>query len=168
MRIGRTASSAPRGPGVLVFSEKAGWIRFLRRCHEDLGTSALALGGQPSALTSEYTAAALREVVDPSAPLRLLGIVDWDPAGAIIAGALARHLGVFGFERVDLEIVVRPEHYTEEERSLYATGLGRAHPSKLRAWMEQGGGIDGEPLGLASESMPWSRLMGLIEGALDS
>ena len=37
-------------PHVLVFAEKRGWIRFLRRCHEDLGTSALALGGAPQRL----------------------------------------------------------------------------------------------------------------------
>src|SRR5206468_900685 len=53
-RIGTTR------PDVLVFAEKAGWIRFLLELHEELGVSALALGGQPSVLTSEYTARDIR------------------------------------------------------------------------------------------------------------
>ena len=155
-------------PEVLVFSEKAGWIRFLRRCHEELGVSALALGGQPSALTSEYTARALREALAPNTPLRLLGIVDWDPAGAIIARAFAQHLHAFGFEHTEPELLIRPEHYAPDELQLYATELRSAHTTKRRLWLEQGGGVHGQPRALASESMPWARLRQLLERKLAS
>ena len=147
-------------PHVLVFSEKRGWIRFVRRCHEDLGTSALTLGGMPSALTSEYTARALREVVDPSKTLYLLGIVDWDPSGDLIARTFESQLHTFGYPHTDLRLMIRPEHYAPRELEFATVALasGRGQAKKNELWMEAGGGVLGDELGIASESMPWDRL----------
>lgn len=56
-RIGKSRSE------VLVFAEKTGWIRFLRELHEEFDVSILALGGAPSALTSEYTSRDIRAAI---------------------------------------------------------------------------------------------------------
>jgi hypothetical protein len=156
-----------RHPEVVVFAEKRGWIRFLRRCHEDLGTSALALGGMPSALTSEYTLRALAEVVEEGTMLKLWGIVDWDPSGAIIAQAFAAQMRALGWDVVELDVLIGPQLYTPEELRMARVPLPRGQPTKTREWLDRTGGVGGEAFGLESESMPWDRLMRLIEQKLE-
>ena len=155
-------------PEQLVFSEKRGWIRFLRRCHEDLGTSALALGGAPSALTSEYTAHALLERLAPGVAVSLLGIVDWDPSGALIASSFRRQLETSGLPVKSLELLVRPEYLTPRQLELAPVTLPRGQPTKTARWLESSGGLHGQPLGFESEAMPWHTLFELLEAHLAS
>ncbi|MEL7338926.1 MAG: hypothetical protein AAGM67_00465, partial [Bacteroidota bacterium] len=152
-------------PDVLVFAEKRGWIRFLRRCHEDFGTSALALGGMPSALTSEYTAKALEGVWSPEKPLKLLGIVDWDPSGRIIAQAFQGQLRAFGVTHSSLELLVDSSLYTQAQLSSLAYPITN-QPTKTKKWLHETGGINGQALGLASESASWDQLLRLVRQAL--
>lgn len=154
-------------PDVLVFAEKRGWIRFLRRLHEELGVSVLALGGAPSALTSEYTARALAEHVDfTTQKLTLLGIVDWDPSGAMIAQAFARQLETFGVQHQRLELLVHPQHYSARELELNRVDLPKSQPTKTQRWFDDTGGVQRELFGLESESMNWNTLRQLIENIL--
>lgn len=75
-----------RRPHVIVFAEKRGWMRFLKRLHDKLGVSVQALGGVPSALTSEYALRdvskaidALRAGVTPGSAPRTLGLPTGPP-----------------------------------------------------------------------------------------
>lgn len=85
-------------PNILIFAEKTGWIRFLRDLNQELGVSVVALGGAPSALSSEYTAKHILQVLPSSkTPLKLIGIVDFDPSGHIIAQAFQNSLLLVGW-----------------------------------------------------------------------
>jgi hypothetical protein len=149
-------------PEVLVFAEKSGWIRFLRELHEELGVSILALGGAPSALTSEYTARDIKTALKGDLTIRLIGIVDYDPSGHIIAAAFKDQLAATGLPNSSLTTVINPSHYTEEEIQIFKFPLPKKEPTKLQQWLKRTGGIDGKPYGLESESMPRERLRELI------
>jgi|ERR1051326_419435 hypothetical protein len=153
-RIGTTR------PDVMLFAEKAGWIRFLIELHDELGVSVLALGGQPSVLTSEYTA---RDISAAGAKLvRLIGIVDYDPAGDIIANAFQAQLAAAGLPSASLTTLIEPKNYTAQEIAIFKFPLPTKEKTKLLNWLAKTGGIDGKPFGLESESMPRERLRNLI------
>lgn len=155
-RIGTTR------PEVLVFSEKRGWIRFLRELHEEFGVSVLALAGAPSALTSEYTARHIGAVLSDKNPIRMIGIVDYDPSGDIIANAFRAQLRAVGLPTSELTTVIDPKHYTKEEIKIARFPLSKKERTKLKKWLEKTGGIDGQAFGLESESMPLERLKGIV------
>lgn len=155
-RIGTTR------PAVLVFSEKRGWIRFLRELHEEIGVSVLALGGAPSALTSEYTARHIKEALPETKEVKLIGIVDYDPSGAIIANAFQSQLRSAGLFISELNTVIDPRYYSAEEIKIARYPLPKGEKTKRDKWLEQTGGIDGKAYGLESESMPIDRVRKII------
>ena len=152
----------PTRPEVLVFAEKRGWIRFLRELHEELGVSILALGGAPSALTSEYTARDIKAVLKGDLAIKLIGVVDFDPSGEIIANAFKEQLAATGLPNSSLTTVINPRYYTDEEIQIFKFPLPKKEQTKLEQWLKRTGGIDGKPYGLESESMPRERLKELI------
>jgi hypothetical protein len=152
----------PTRPEVLVFAEKSGWIRFLRELHEELGVSILALGGAPSALTSEYTARDVKVALKGNQAMKLIRIVDYDPSGDIIANAFKDQLAATGLPSSSLTTVINPRHYSEEEIEIFRFPLPKKEQTKLTQWLKRTGGIDGKAYGLESESMPRERLMELI------
>ena len=156
-------------PEILVFSEKTGWIRFLRKLHEDFGVSILALGGAPSALTSEYTAAHIKEALaDRNDKIQLIGIVDYDPSGHIIAQAFQDQLAQTGLPNSTLSLLVHPKHYSQEDIEIFRYPLPKKQKTKTAQWMKKTGGINGEPYGLESESMPTEKLYELIKTLIDN
>lgn len=151
-------------PWVLVFAEKTGWFRFLRKVHEKWGVSILALGGASSALTSEYTSRDILAAMGGNIrPVQLIGLVDFDPAGKIIAEAFKNQSQQVGMDVGGMEMVIHPKHYTAEELAMFRYPLPRRQKTKLRQWLDEVGGIDGEAYGLEIESMPLERLTGLVD-----
>ena len=152
-------------PDVLVFAEKTGWIRLLRRWHERWGVSILALGGFPSALTSEYTATHLAPLIGEKT-VQLIGIVDFDPSGSLIASSFRGQLEASGLKVSEPRLLIEPKHYKDEELRMFAYPLPQSQKTKLSNWLEETGGIKGEAMGLESESLPIERLEGLLEALL--
>ncbi len=153
-------------PEVLVFAEKRGWIRILRRFHDDYGVSVLALGGFPSALTSSYTAYDLGKVLKDDQAVRLIGLVDYDPSGALIASSFRRQLEQSGLKVEEMVTLIEPRHYSPDELELYRYRLPKTQKAKTDAWLEETGGVNGERYGLESESMPILRLQELVKKAV--
>ena len=125
----------------------------------------LALGGAPSALTSEYTARHIGEALreDKNEPgLCLIGIVDYDPSGDIIAEAFRDQLEAAGLPVSSLTTVIRPELYSQEEIEIFKFPLPKRQKTKTANWLARTGGIAGEPFGLESESMPRESLRLII------
>lgn len=156
-----------RHPNVIVFSEKAGWVYFLRQVHERHSVSTIALGGMPSVLSSEYTAAHTLKALDETGlvgePVHLIGIVDWDPSGELVAQTFQRQLARCGLGDSTLDLVVHPRHYTDEERRFFKFPLPKSTRTSNDAWVERTGGVDGGHFGLEAESMR----LDLIEYATD-
>lgn len=154
-------------PQVIVFAEKAGWFRLLRRLHTTHDVTVLALGGKPSLLTSEYTArhvsaAMARAGID--GPVWLLGLVDWDPDGAIIAQAFADQLRSFDVEVGGLELLVRPEQFDDAALALFARVIPDGR--RTRRWLAEGGGIRGRAQVLSAEAMPAAQAEELAAAAI--
>lgn len=160
-RIGKTQ------PEVLIFSEKTGWIRLLRRWHERWDCSVLALGGFPSALTSEYTATHLKKVVGEKT-VRLVGIVDYDPSGYMIASSFCDQLRAVGLKVSEPELLIHPDRYEADELEMFAYPISRRQKTKLRNWMKLTNGVGGKEFGLESESLPIDRIEGVLEEMLGS
>ena len=66
------------------------------------------LAARPSVLTSEYTVHALKQAVPKEQTLTLLALVDWDPAGAMIAQAFQDQLEALGPWHTRLELLITP------------------------------------------------------------
>ena len=188
-RIGTTR------PHVLVFAEKRGAIRLLRRIHKMTGCSTLALGGSPSALTSEYTARDIRGAINklnlPSAPtpppliapnhpataslpqlasqtpMHLIAIVDWDPSGHTIAAAFARHLEMTGMSIASIRHIIKPRHYEAPQLEIFKFALPAKNKTLNRNWMSSTGGIAGEAFGLEAESLPMGKVQQLVLEAVE-
>ena len=148
---------------ILIFSEKRGWMRFLTRLHKDLGVSVLALGSFPSALTSEYTSHALQDALGSGKSVRLIGIVDYDFSGALIAKSFRTQLEATGLKIHSMQTMIHPKHYESQEIQMFKVPLPKRQKTKLAAWLKKTGGIDGQPFGLESESMPIGKLRKMIE-----
>lgn len=159
-----------RHPHIIVFSEKAGWVYFLRQTHEKHGVTTLALGGLPSALTSEYTAAHVLEAIGSDQPERtvhLIGIVDWDPAGDVVARSFQGQLNCSGLKNTTLETVIHPKHYSDSDINMFKFALPTRTPSRNRDWMAKTGGIGSEEWGLEAESMPLRTVAHLVDNAIE-
>lgn len=157
-----------RQPETIVFAEKTGWVRWLREVWERFSVTTLALGGAPSLLTSEYTLAALRAAgLEPGrTELRLIGLVDYDPSGHIIAAAFQQQLASLGWPNSTLSTLISPENYSPQQLEMFAFELPRGQPTKTQKWLEETGGIGGRALGLEAESIPYERVLELLERRL--
>ena len=159
-RIGKTR------PEILIFSEKTGWVRYLRKLYEEFDVSVLALGGAPSALTSEYTSTHINEKLKEKHKIHLIGIVDYDPSGYIIANAFQEQLCATGLPDSTLSLVVHPKHYSQREIEIFQYPLPKRQKTKTAQWLQSTGGIKGKAYGLESESMSRKKLHELIRGII--
>ena len=150
-------------PHIILFAEKRGWIRLLTEQHKKWDVTTLALGGAPSALTTEYT---LNSIVEACGKvpevINLVGIVDWDPSGLIIANSFRDQLRELGAKKITLETIIHPKHYSEAELKIFKYGLPKRMKTKTAEWLKLTGGISGVAMGLEAESMPLSRVRKLI------
>jgi hypothetical protein len=160
-RIGTTQ------PEVIVFAEKNGWFRFLKEFQDEFGVTVLTLGGAPSVLSSEYTVAKLKAVIEnKKTAIKLIGIVDYDPAGNMIAKAFQNQLSAMGLTNSTLITLIKPEYYTDNEISMFQFPLPKKQKTKTRKWLKKTNGIKGYALGLESESLPRKRLRKILEEAI--
>jgi hypothetical protein len=155
-------------PEVIVFAEKTGWVRWLRQVHETFSVTTLALGGAPSALSSEYTLASLKTAgLDSESKIRLIGLVDFDPSGDIIARSFQRQLARLGWHNSSLETLIKPSDYSDEELEMFAFELPSGQKTKTQNWLERTGGVRGKAMGLEAESMPYEKVLTLLEGRIE-
>ena len=154
-------------PEVIVFAEKLGFWRWLKRAQKIWPVTIVALGGTPSLLSSEYLLRELSERVDLEVtPLELVSVVDWDPAGWQIERAFARHLRSLSAARVSLSSLVTPALYSTEEQAIFRFGLPGKQKTKNRKWLEATGGLNGEAFGLESDAAPRQALTAALHRQL--
>jgi hypothetical protein len=111
---------------VILFAEKDGRFALVREIAQAYDATALALGGYPSSLATEYLVHALQHagVLAERPVLQLFSVVDYDPSGYWIAREFAVQLQAFGVQEVTLHPLIRPERLTTEQ-----VALGRYHRS---------------------------------------
>jgi len=89
---------------VILFAEKDGRFALVRDIAQASDATALALGGYPSSLATEYLVHALQHagVLAARPALQLFSVVDYDPSGYWIAREFAAQLHAFGVQEVTL------------------------------------------------------------------
>jgi hypothetical protein len=137
---------------VILFAEKDGRFALVREIAQAYDATALALGGYPSSLATEYLVHALQQagVLAERPALQLFSVVDYDPSGYWIAREFAAQLQAFGIQEVTVHPLIRPERLTTEQVALGRYTLPRG--SKTTNWVRETGGIDGEPYGLEADA----------------
>ena len=152
---------------VFLVAEKEGFMPLLQEFLRDYDVTIVALGGQPSALSSEYLVAELKAAgFDPEGPVPLITIVDYDPAGDSIARAFMWQLGAVGFagELVRIDLVL-PERMTAEQIKLnkYPLSRRKSERKKNQKWAGRTRGLldhgHGLLYGLEADAMSWSQLL---------
>lgn len=139
---------------VILFAEKDGRFALVRDIAQASDATALALGGYPSSLATEYLLHALQSagvLAEPPA-LQLFAVVDYDPSGYWIAREFATQLQAFGVQEVTLHPLIRPERLPAEQVALGRYALPKG--SKTTNWVRETGGIDSEPYGLEADAFP--------------
>jgi len=139
---------------VILFAEKEGRFTLVRDIAQAYDATALALGGYPSSLATEYLVHALQHagVLGEPPALQLFAVVDYDPSGYWIACEFAAQLQAFGVQEVTVHPLIRPERVTTEQVALGRYVLPKG--SKTTNWLRETGGIDGEPYGLEADAFP--------------
>ena len=141
-----------RNPHIIGVAEKQSYIRsVLQPMQAELGVSIIATGGQPRTITSEYFTETFKKKVSnywKPDRVRVISLVDYDPAGWVISSTFLDDLGVFGIKHPHLIDLIIPGNLTPEEveRNKYylfgpeggedADSLfsDRLSPGRLAAW----------------------------------
>lgn len=178
---GSTGLVGDRLPYVIFCAEKQGHLRALQQVAAEKGVTIIALGGQPSLLTTEGLIDALMlKGVDLRQRFYLLTDVDYDPSGNIIAESFRRQLAQLGIAQVWRFDIIQPESFLAQEIKYFKFPVPQDTPSdraKTRAWLDRrktpfGGGLpgdDGQPsaYGLESDAMERKRLLRFANAAVD-
>jgi len=142
-------------PNVIIMAEKGAHYKMILLELQDLtGASIIATGGQPSTLTSEYFASAIRKSLDalpPGTPVVILGIVDYDPFGWALLNTFADDMKTFGLPNITLIQLTVPANFTPAELESLHNDIvedGKTPLSLLKKWMKITNGIDGKPWGM--------------------
>ena len=99
----------------ILFAEKDGRFALVRDIAQAYDATALALGGYPSSLATEYLVQALQQagVLTERPALQLFAVVDYDLSGYWIARELTAQLHAFGVQEVTLHPLIRPERLVQ-------------------------------------------------------
>jgi len=95
---------------IILFSEKLGHQNFLSDIRDKYKVSILALGGQPSVLTSEYFVDIIRKRdISLQRSFYLFSIVDYDTSGWIIRDAFIDNLRFYGIAHTRVVDLIHPD-----------------------------------------------------------
>ncbi len=155
-------------PEVVLVTEKDDCLEYAKKLVKEFGVSHYHLGGQPSVLRSEYVAERLLKVLKT---IRVIAYVDYDAGGHVIGQAAADQLADRGVEVTRVDFLLREECFSEEEKRLHSHPCkmgSAAHRTKVRRWLERGGGLNGQARGIfASYVEPYARVRGLFLDCLN-
>jgi len=128
----------------ILFAEKDGRFALVRDIAQASDATALALGGYPSSLATEYLVHTLQQagVLAEHPALQLFSVVDYDPSGYWIAREFAAQLQAFGVHEVTLHTLIRPDRLTAEQVRLGRYALPKG--SKTTNWVRATGPSENE------------------------
>lgn len=160
--VATVALTGAHYPHIILCSEKDTIYPIIRQVAQLYGVSCYSGGGQPSGAATENL---VLEIIRSSAyrrspqPLLVLSLTDYDPAGYSIANSffvqVQESLRGQGIRAEHIRLGLLPWQLTQEEL------LQNAYEPKdkgLEEWLQETGGIGGEPLGLELDALPIDRL----------
>jgi len=126
----------------------------------EFGFSSYVTRGVSTLVSDEFLAAALKKV--SHGPFRIISVVDHDVGGRLITRTLATHLRSYGLTVEEPEQLMGPHLFTPEEiarLALPCTARNLSQATKVKNWVQEGGGINGQPLMLhVNHLRPYERL----------
>jgi len=144
---------------VLLIGEKHGKFAVLEQIAQDINSTVLTLGGQPSLLSMEYLVDDYKaQGIDIRKSMYLIFVVDYDPAGWLILDSVVRNLKFYGMKHVKAINVVTPDILTAEELELAQFPPPPLQKAINQKWLARSGGINGTLHGFESDSVPFERL----------
>jgi hypothetical protein len=157
---------ATKMPNVILFGEKAGWLRTLKAFYEEYGMTVAVLGGAPSLLSTEYLVKQLSQVTSLNQKFYLISAVDYDPSGEMIANSFVSQLKDQGLKDIELINLISLENYTKKEIRLFKFPIPSKNKTKVKNWIKSTNGINGKAFGLEADSMPRARYKKLVKETL--
>ena len=166
-------------PDIILAGEKAGHFKKLQRLQEEFGVTIISLGGMPSILNTEYFIDELEKLVNiKESPVHLITLVDYNPSSAIIARTFVHQMEHEGVKNLStIGHLLTPASFSPEELPHVTDQIPMITPAdktKVRKWLEAGGGIDfgdgvKQPLGIECEALilDFERLKTLFKKELD-
>jgi len=162
-------------PNVILLAEKTSYKDLLQEITRDFDITTLATGGQPSYLSIEYFVDELRERgVDLATQFMIFSIVDFDPAGDIIATTFVENLQDNGIKNVKIFPGKFYKHFKRKDLAVPAN-MTKAQckktfriPLKVRKsglaakWAARTGGVNGKKgilNGIECSNMPYAQIM---------
>ena len=166
-------------PWVILFTEKDTIWPIVENIASLYGVSAISGKGKPSNACSENITRAIinSEAFKAAQPeaLVLLSLTDYDPSGYIIASAQLNQLAAaarnYGGELGKLRQVIHkrigitPDQLTPAE---LAANSYEPKEAGLTEWLNETGGINGQPLGLELDSLETSRIRAMYASAIEA
>lgn len=122
---------------------------FARQLQQEFGLSLLILKGTPSLLATEYFVEELKKRGIERVEVFFYG--DFDYVGWDIGPAFVKQLKFYGVGCTRMERLVLAECFTAEELRLHSVPLDmptNTIASRVRLWLLESGGINGQPLGI--------------------
>lgn len=166
---------AKRHANIILFAEKTSYTDLMQEVNRDYDITTIATGGQSSYLSIEYFVDELRALgVDLSQQFAIFSIVDFDPAGDIIATKFVENLMDNGIENIrtfpgtfykhfQRKDIVLPENMTQEQRNkVYRLSLKVRKSGLAAKWAGRTGGVNGKKnifYGIETVVMPKAQIM---------
>lgn len=142
---------------VMLFAEKTSYTDLLQEVNRNFDITTIAVGGQSSYLTVEYFVKELSDRgIDLAKEFIIFSIVDFDPAGDIIATNFTdnlddngiKHIKTFAgqfyknFKRRDLVIPANMD--PEQRKRIYRLPLSVRKSGQAAKWAARTGGVNGK------------------------
>jgi len=148
---------ARRHPQIILFAEKTAYNDLMQEVNRDFDITTICTGGQSSYLSIEYFVDELRRRgVDLAARFYIFSIVDFDPAGDIIATRFVENLQDNGIKNIAVfpgefykhfrrKDIVIPANMTKEQRKkVYILPLKVRKSGLAARWAAKTGGVNGK------------------------
>jgi hypothetical protein len=166
---------AKRYPHIILFAEKTSYNDLMQEVNRNFDITTITTGGQSSYLSIEYFVEELRQRgVDLAARFSIFSIVDFDPAGDIIATKFIENLQDNGITNIEVfpgefykhfkrKDIVIPANMSKEQRKKYYLLPLKVRKSGLAAkWAAKTGGVNGKKnimYGIETIIMPKAQIM---------
>lgn len=141
---------------LILVVEKDGLAGIVKELSVAYGITAIALGGFPSYLTTEYLLRNMAQEGMLVAPVHVFSAVDYDPGGYWIGQEFVAQLRCYEVEIGDTHSLIGPNNYPPE--LLDAAKYRLPGGTKTDNWMQLTGGISGEPFGLELDALGSRRI----------
>ena len=150
---------------LILFIEKDGLFGLPKQVAQDYDATAIALGGFPSQLTTEFLVRNMARVGLLRQPVRLFSVVDYDPGGYWIEREFIRQLQDFGVEIAATHSLVNPDILPRDLLEIAKYRLKKG--TKARNWLRETGGIGGSLYGLEADALGGKRMRELYKKAIE-